>query len=334
MLLIWTIQGAKIEISFYLFIFEKLNSRKMNKTVKASVFFTFLMLCVMHLAGAQGISKKRDYSGFFDSYYYRGPLSITGGIGASLYKGDATKGFYGTPSLAFSLGANYKIWPRTVFGAEFQYLSLAGKLGDSTGSSFTGTAWGLNLYGRLYLIDDIIRKSPDRRSNRKVKPYITAGVGFLHYTATGTLGNGSGITPVFPVGLGIEFKMSPRLQIVPEFSHTFTLSDKLDGAAVKKGKDGYSMLMLKIQYSPFAPRKKKKTVSAPAEPNQHREEHQEWRKKKEKPAPVEDEHALPGEEGNKEQELNEDGTEKQPADENNQENTEEKPVEEKPLDGQ
>ncbi len=314
----------------------------MNKTLRASVFFTFLMLCVMHLAGAQGISKKRDYSGFFDSYYYRGPLSITGGIGTSLYKGDMASGFYGTPGIAFSLGANYKVWPRTLFGAEFQYLSLAGKTSvtstdssaSSITSSFTGTAWGLNLYARYYLIDDIIRKSPDRRSNRKVKPYITAGVGFLHYTATGTLGNGSGITPVFPVGLGIEFKMSPRLQIVPEFSHTFTLSDKLDGAALKKGKDGYSMLMLKIQYSPFAPRKKKKTVSAPVEPNQHREEHQEWRKKKkEEPKPVEEEH-LPGEEENKEQELNEDGTEKQTTEENNQENTEEKPVEEKPVDGQ
>ena len=175
----------------------------MNKIVRAGVFFTFLMLGVMHLANAQGISKKRDYSGFFDSYYYRGPLSITGGIGTSLYKGDLASGFYGTPGLAFSLGANYKVWPRTLFGAEFQYLSLAGKLSDSAGSSFKGTSWGVNLYGRLYLIDDIIRKSPDRRSNRKVKPYITAGVGFIHYSATGTLGNASGITPVFPAGLGI-----------------------------------------------------------------------------------------------------------------------------------
>jgi opacity protein-like surface antigen len=305
----------------------------MNKIVRASVFFTFLMLSVLHLAGAQGISKKRDYSGFFDSYYYRGPLSITGGIGTSLYHGDLAKGFYGTPGLAFSLGANYKIWPRTVFGAEFQYLSLAAKLSDSSASSFTGTAWGINLYGRLYLIDDIIRKSPDRRSNRKVKPYITAGLGFIHYKATGTLGSASGITPVFPLGLGIEFKVSQRLQIVPEFTYTFTLNDKIDGASVKKGKDSYSMLMLKVQYSPFAAKKKKKTVSAPADPNQHREEHQEWRKKKEKPAPVQEEH-LPGEEENK-QELNEDGTPKeQPTEEKNQENTEKKPVEEKPVDGQ
>jgi hypothetical protein len=294
----------------------------MNKTKRTGVLFALLLLCVLHIANGQGISKKRDYSGFFDSYYYRGPLSITAGIGTSIFKGDISKGFYGSPGLAFSLGANYKLWPRTVFGAEFQYLSLAGKTGDSTALSFTGTDWGVNLYGRLYFIDDIIRKAQDRRTNKKTKAYITTGIGFIKYKATSTIGANSAMTPVFPLGLGLEFKISPKLQIIPEFTHTFTFNDRLDAAPIKKGKDGYSMLMLKVQYSPFAPKRKKKITTAPADPNQHREEHQEWRKKKvEEPKPVEE---MPEE--NSEEEPKEEGTEEQPTDEQpKDENTEEKP---------
>ena len=302
----------------------------MNKTITTAtgVFFTFWMFCVVHLVGAQGISTKRDYSGFFDSYYYRGPLSFTGGIGTSLYSGNLAKSFYGSPGLAFSLGANYKVWPRTIFGAEFQYLSLAG---SASGVSFKGTDWGVNLYGRLYLIDDIIRKSPDRRTNKKIKPYICDGLGFIHYTANVTpAGRAAGITPTFPLGIGVEFKISQRLQVIPEFTQTFTLNSKLDGVATKS-KDGYGIVQLKIQYSPFAPKKKKKVATAPADPNQHREEHQEWRKKKEQPKPVE-ETPLPGENENKEEQPKDDGTgtEEQPKENENPKsdtNTEEKPAE-------
>lgn len=301
----------------------------MNRIGRTGVLLTLLVIIVMRVVNGQGVDKKREYSGFFDSYYHRGPLSFTGGLGTSLYKGDVSKGFYGTPSIAFSLGANYKLWPRMAFGAEFQYFSLAGKLDDSLKSSFTSSNWGVNLYARLYIIDDIIRKPQDRRTNKKIKPYVTAGLGFIKYSAVGTLGSANGLTPVFPVGLGIECKISPRLQIIPEFTQTFTFTNRLDGAAVKKGFDGYGMLMLKIQYSPFAPKKKKKAVLAPADPNQQREEHQEWRKKKEEPKPpVEEEHKT--EEENKDGEQKKEGTDQNqnpdaPKD-GTQENTEEKPT--------
>ncbi len=301
----------------------------MNKTRRTGSLFALLVLCVLHIANGQGISKKRDYSGFFDSYYYRGPLAITGGVGTSLGTGDLSKGFYGTPGFAFNLGANYKIWPRTVLGIEFQRFSLGGKSVDSLGLSYKGSNWGINLYGRLYFIEDIIRKAQDRRTNKKVKAYITSGLGFIKYKAVvSPLGGTSGLTPVFPLGLGIEYKISQRLQIIPEFSHTFTFNDKLDGVSFNKGKDGYTQILIKVQYSPFAPKKKKKHNTAPADPNQQREEHQEWRKKKvEEPKPVEE---MPEEESPKDENgedvPKEEGTEEQPKDENDKENTEEKPV--------
>ncbi len=268
----------------------------MNRPKRAAIFLALIVLCLSYTAGAQsplGILPEREYSGFFDSYYYRGPLSFTGGAGISMHMGDLSNGFYSSPGFAFNVGANYKVWPRTMFGVEFQHFSLSGKSNDSIPLTFAGINWGINFYGRLYLVEDIIRKAADRRTNKKVKPYITAGVGFVRYNVTGLVVPASGITPAFPAGLGIECKISPKLQIIPEYTHTFTFNDRLDGVVLGKGKDGYGMLTLKVQYSPFAPKRKKKLKTAPAEPNQNREEHQEWRKKKDPPKPVEE--PLPGE---------------------------------------
>ena len=286
----------------------------MKKSLKSTPILLMVLLCVSQFVVGQGISKKREYSGFFDSFYYRGPLAITVGGGTAIYKGEISKGGLGGPGIDINLGANYKIWPRIIVGLEFNYLTLGGKTGtaDSIGTSFVGSDWGINLYGRYYLIDDIIRKAKDRRSNQKVKPYITIGLGFIKYKAAlSPFGASSGLTPVFPGGLGIEFKISPKLQIIPEVTYNYTLSDKLDASSVKKGKDAYILAGLKIQYSPFAPKKKMKFTSSPAEPNQNREEHQEWRKKKDVPKPPPEE-PLPGDENNEE---------------NTDENTEENPNE-------
>lgn len=307
----------------------------MNKTKGSLVLSALLWLCTTYLTVGQtlkqtlGVSSKREYSGFFDSYYYRGPLGITAGAGTSMYMGDLSNG-YGTPGLAYNIGLNYKFWPRVVFGIEYQHQSLAATSADSIPLSFKASNWGINFYGRLYLIEDIIRKAQDRRTNKKVKPYITAGVGFIVFKSTGSLGVKSAFTAAFPAGLGIECKISNRFQIIPEFAHTFTFNDRIDIAPIGSGKDGYSQLVLKLQYCPFAPKKKKKITSAPAEPNQHREEHQEWRKKKEKPKPVEEE-PLPGEENNTEEEPKEEGTEETPTEE---QPTEETPTEEEKPNGE
>jgi opacity protein-like surface antigen len=304
----------------------------MNKQKRTVLFFVLLTFCLSYKIGAQtlkqtlGVSNKREYSGFFDSYYYRGPLGITGGAGTSMYMGDLSNG-YGTPGFAYNLGVNYKFWPRTVFGIEYHHQSLAATSNDTIPVSFKGSNWGLNFYGRLYLIEDIIRKAQDRRTNKKVKPYITAGVGFIRFKSTGTLGAKSALTAGFPAGLGIECKISNRLQIIPEFTHMFTFNDRIDVAPLGGGKDGFSQIVLKVQYCPFAPKQKKKIKTAPADPNQHREEHQEWRKKKEKPKPIEE--PLPGEE-NLDEEPKEEGTEETPTEEQPTEETpkeEEKPTE-------
>ena len=53
-------------------------------------------ICVLSLFNqnteAQKIKRQLEYSGFFDSYYFRGPVAITVGIGMVGYKGDLCGG--------------------------------------------------------------------------------------------------------------------------------------------------------------------------------------------------------------------------------------------------
>lgn len=272
--------------------------------------------------GAWAQKGKREYSGFFDSYYYRGPVAFTLGVGPSLYSGDYAKGFYGN-KIGFSIsgGANYKVWPRCVYGAQIRYTTLGSSYSDTTGSySYSGSHTALDLYGRFYLREDIVRKSNDRNKFRKGKFYVIYGVSILKYSRFGFS---------FPLGLAYSYEFNTRLSLHGSFTHHFMISDKLDGLS-SGGPDGYALINATIQYSPWGKKPKKKMKDTPPEANPNREEHQEWRKEKKKPKPVEEEYPLPGEnEETPEGENPEgtEGTEEKPAED---QPTEEKPAEETP----
>jgi hypothetical protein len=135
-----------------------------------------------------------------------------------------------------------------------------------------------------------------------------------------------------PAGTLAPATRGHRMQVLVEVSHAFTLNPRIDADDSDGKKDGYSLVSLKLQYSPFAPKRKKKITLAPVEPNANREEHQEWRTKpKKQPRPAEEENAeeeLPldenaGEEmqeGSEEESWpEEENKEEQPKGENNQE---------------
>ena len=258
---------------------------------------SLLIACFLLMAVAgfsQSKKRKLEYSGFFDSYYYRGPVNITIGGGLSVYSGDFAKGLISTtPGFNFNIGANYKIWPRIYLGAEFSYFTLAAKDYDSARGVVLNTAnMEFDVYGRLYWLDDIVRRSPDRRKIRTIKSYFIAGAGIVKTPST--------FIPAFPVGLGFSYTFSQRVSLLAEYTQHLIFSDNLDGYTGGTKKDGYGLLSFKLQYTPTAPRARKKAKNTPPEPNANREEHQEWRKKKEVPKPVEEE-PLPDENPPKEE---------------------------------
>jgi hypothetical protein len=248
-------------------------------------FICLVISGLCNLANAQG-KRHREYSGFFDSYYFRGPITYTLGFNATAYRGDLTTGLIGTNSLGYgvSIGANYKTWPRVAFGGEFTYFTLSGKDFNATrGISFSSTNMELLAYGRFYFVDETVRVAPDRKKERDLvffKPYFTTGIGLLHYSAVSTSSNyqvdsarigeakGAGYVPVIPVGLGLALCPTHRLSFIIEASYRFTFTDHLDDVSARGNsskKDGYGFVSFKVQYCPGTPAKKKKQNLPPPE---------------------------------------------------------------------
>ncbi len=85
-------------------------------------------------------------------------------------------------------------------------------------------------------------------------PYLTVGIGI----AMSSSGGQTSIAPTLPMGLGIKFKLRPRLNLGIEFTMTKSFSDKFDGpeladlnlikTAFYKSTDWYSRLTLGISY--------------------------------------------------------------------------------------
>ncbi|MBY0426421.1 MAG: hypothetical protein K2Q22_12340 [Cytophagales bacterium] len=222
---------------------------------------------------------KLEYSGLFDTYYVRGPMNWTLGAGMFKYGGTVNDIFGSNFSYGFSLGGNYKVWPRTYFGADVTYLTLGAKDINSN-RNITFSTWGLEFapYCRFNIIDDVILRHQEKSSDPKFfKPYALLGVAALYYNASSTYApvdsatalnypagtyknSGAPITLAIPVGLGGSFYINPKFSVLAELVYRYTLSDMLDAAKgnPKVGNDGYISLNVKLQFTPEAKIKKKK----------------------------------------------------------------------------
>jgi hypothetical protein len=243
-----------------------------------------MIVVVFVLFATQTFAQKLEYSGFFDSYYYKGirNLNFTANAGMAIGLTDMA---VLKPGLAFGVGANYRLWPRTMFGVEFHYITLAGTDNQKNRNlAFKSNNLEFLAYGRLYFLDDVIRVAADRgRAPRFLKAYIMTGIGIVSYSPRAYFTNietpptdpmflynegGGGITPVIPVGLGLSWRISNKVSLITEGSYRYTFTDMLDGISKRgnpKNKDGYILVDVKLQIAPWAPSKKKSRSLAPPE---------------------------------------------------------------------
>lgn len=248
-----------------------------KKILLVSVFSLFMVGSLWAQKKKNGI----EYSGFFDSYYYRGPFNYTLSGGLTSFNGDICKFMGCAPSYYASVGASYQVWPRTYFGAELGYASLRGGRTDNLNFTFDHPVIQFDAYGRFLLIDKkVTRHGQLRDKPYAVRPYILAGVGYVHslngiYTVnpalpfmpndTASLGYiKNAIT--FPVGIGFQIWFSHRISVMPEFIYRFALTDHLDGISLRSDRstmDAYATIGLKLQVTPTAPRVRKKKRALP-----------------------------------------------------------------------
>ena len=98
----------------------------------------------------------------------------------------------------------------------------------------------------------------DYRGAQRLTPFVFAGIGTT-YASTPT---GNIFTANLPLGLGVKYKVAPRLNLGIEWAIHFSLNDKLDGIAdpygiqstgMFKNTDCFSALQLTLTYS-FMPK--------------------------------------------------------------------------------
>lgn len=196
-------------------------------------------------------------------YEYR--MEIGGGVGLMAYEGD----FNG--SILHNMQPSASLMLRRVINP-YMDLRLAASYGKLKGSSKDVKTYLPQYQDTQYdfsttLVDVSATyeynfwpygTGNDYRGAQRLTPFIFAGIGTT-YASTPT---GNVFTANLPLGLGIKYKVAPRLNLGIEWAMHFSLNDKLDGIAdpygiqstgMFKNTDCFSALQLTLTYS-FMPK--------------------------------------------------------------------------------
>lgn len=196
-------------------------------------------------------------------YEYR--MEIGGGVGLMAYEGD----FNG--SILHNMQPSASLMLRRVINP-YMDLRLAASYGKLKGSSKDVKTYLPQYQDTQYdfsttLVDLSATyeynfwpygTGNDYRGAQRLTPFVFAGIGTT-YASTPT---GNIFTANLPLGLGVKYKVSPRLNLGIEWAIHFSLNDKLDGIAdpygiqstgMFKNTDCFSALQLTLTYS-FMPK--------------------------------------------------------------------------------
>lgn len=208
-----------------------------------------MMLCFAAVVRADGLE-------------YRYEVGVMAGAGS--YYGDAN---YTSPlnNFGFMGGAlfRYNINPRMAVKADFAVARISGTTvgGDNTfPGGDAGFARMLYELGAQYECHFLAYgDGTGYKQSRRVAPYFLVGLGLTYAPAPAK----HLFTPNVPVGIGLKWKVAPRLNFGCELSYRFTFSDNLDvvngegavlddpygiNSGLMKNKDGYSFLSVFLTY--------------------------------------------------------------------------------------
>lgn len=183
-----------------------------------------------------------------------------GGLGMTGYLGDAnTANLWSSPSWDAEILFRYIANPRIALKTN---LYIGGLSGDSSKMTnvfpddqtrkFTTTFYELSELAEFNFLNYGIGET--YRKLKRFTPYIAAGLGLTAWSAEGK----SGAAFTIPLGVGLKYKPSRRLNLGLEFLMKKTLTDRLDGPALDdpmgiessfmKNTDWYSTLTFTVSY--------------------------------------------------------------------------------------
>ena len=188
-------------------------------------------------------------------------MEIGGGVGMVAYEGD----FNGSPLSNMQPTASLVL--RRLFNP-YMGLRLTAEYGKLKGSSADVRTYYPAYADKPYEFSNTLAEvsltyeynfwpygtGREYRGAKRVTPFVFAGIGATYVTG----GGNSTFTANVPLGLGVKYKVAPRLNIALEWAFHFSLSDNLDGAKAPYGIDSsglfkntdcYSALQLTLTYS-------------------------------------------------------------------------------------
>ena len=199
-------------------------------------------------------------SGFAQSTPYK--FDFGGALGMSGYLGEAnTSSLMKHPGFEAELSFSYLPDSRWAFRGVLSTLSLSGSTADmedvlpSTGEpsyDFKSTVYDLGARVEFNFFSYGIGETYKRL--RRWSPYLTVGIGVSMSSSGGT----TSVAPNLPMGAGVKFKLSERVNLGAEFTMTKVFGDKVDGPLLNdlntiktsfyKNTDWYSRLTIGITY--------------------------------------------------------------------------------------
>ncbi len=192
-------------------------------------------------------------------------FDIGASIGMSGYLGDANMAnMYRNPGLAATAGLRYIVNERWACKAQLGMATLSGDTRDYSMAlpggahyTFKSYVYDLSLRGECNFLAFGIGETYKRLS--RWSPYLTVGIG----AATARTEGKNYFAMTIPMGVGVKYKASRRLNMMLEFTMTKAFGDKMDSSQLTdlyqikssffKNTDWYSMLTVGISYE-FGPR--------------------------------------------------------------------------------
>lgn len=189
-------------------------------------------------------------------------MDLGASLGMSGYLGDAnTSSLMKHPGFEAELSFRYLPDSRWAFRGVLSTLSLSGSTADmedvlpSTGEpsyDFKSTVYDLGARVEFNFFSYGIGETYKRL--RRWSPYLTVGLGVSMSSSGGT----TSVAPNLPMGAGVKFKLSERVNLGAEFTMTKVFGDKVDGPLLNdlntiktsfyKNTDWYSRLTIGITY--------------------------------------------------------------------------------------
>ena len=218
----------------------------------AKVATAILLLVMPCVISAQELEYKMELGAIAGGCFYMGDANFS----APLKDAAMTGGIL----------ARYNLNPRMVVKGDFAVGKLQGSILGSDNKFPNGEATFsrtvMELGGQFEYNFFAYGTGAGYKDSRRLTPYILGGVGLTYAPKPAN----HVVAMNIPLGLGVKYKLAPRINCGAEWSMRFTTSDRLDVTATEglvlddpygiegkglKNKDCYSWLMVYVSYDMF-----------------------------------------------------------------------------------